>query len=511
MEITDHNENNMPNDITSLGLQNDIYSASNNEDTTSIPDVENQEDKREQVLSKIKKAGRDFLTVAALGSILITAYGCSPKEVNSITNIEDKPTATLKSNLPVEENRPTATHTLEPTITNTPTLTPEPTPTEEPTPTPQPEIDPKEFDYSMLDLMQWEGELEVSDIEKLDPGHIVEVREGYKTVLYSLPLFNDFPEDKYNYTGIRIFDIPEGFKFELLETRKVTGEDGKNITMAIVRNASSQRTCEGIFSVVLSAENEDGEIINFTQEKADIMASASIGDFYGSLHWKDQESSMLVLRNIMEYQKQHGPFVAGNTYSIRDVANMESNEFSKLFYYPDSSNITVDQTVGTITNLLINTTKTAFRTPKRVEDGAGLAGLNTVFSNRKTFGTHLKKNPSDSSDNDVVLTFQEGPNGEKSYYIYGDTMERGGMYYLTFYLAENLDKDILEKHTNSVNDIYQMVLDWERTGHLFKWGEVEGLQTYLYGELFYDEAKLKKWESVIRKIAPLIDYDDFFR
>ena len=49
----------------------------------------------------------------------------------------------------------TATPSHTPTVTNTATPSPSPTPT------PQPEIDPQEFDYSLIDLMNWEGDLTV--------------------------------------------------------------------------------------------------------------------------------------------------------------------------------------------------------------------------------------------------------------------------------------------------------------------------------------------------------------
>lgn len=513
MEITDHNENNMPNDITSLGLQNDIYSASNNEDTTSIPDVENQEDKREQVLSKIKKAGRDFLTVAALGSILITAYGCSPKEVNSITNIEDKPTATLKSNLPVEENRPTATHTLEPTITNTPTLTPEPTPTEEPTPTPQPEIDPKEFDYSMLDLMQWEGELEVSDIEKLNPGYIVQVREGYKTVMYELPLFAFTKEDENSYwAGLRILDIPEGTKLELLEVKKIHGKNGQNITVGTIRNHSSDNTFTGIGMVVLSAETEDKEIINFT-ETATHVDDISVTSFFLENGRQDQLPLSLLLKNLLEYQKENGPFKAGETYSIVEIAKITStDEFRRLLYTPEGNNVSLDTVISSLAHTLINKNHIAFRTPKTInnENANFTMGYDAIFSEKYTNG--VKINGGSAPENDMILTFQEGKNGEAEYYITGDMtgMRRGDVQpigFISFYLSTKLEEGELESNLKRMTEVYEKHLDWERGGEE---PLTENATEYKYYN-FFSELGPEKLRQVLKDIYIPMKKSDAFK
>jgi hypothetical protein len=368
----------------------------------------------------------------------------------------------------------------------------------------------------MLDIMQWEGEIEVSHIEKHQPGYIVGIKEGYKTVLYSTTIFKETLEFEYYIYGLRQLDMPEGFKFELLETRTITGEDGRNITMGILRNAGGISTVEGMYGIVLSAENPEGEKITFTTtEQPEIMAIASIADLTGSLHRKEQMSSMLLLRNILKYQEEHGPFLAGETYSLREIADMQSDEFQRLFYNPDGTNLSLDKTAGTLTNLLINTTRTAFRTPSVVdnEDVAAITVLNSTRSDRKTYGTYLKRGPNtgDIPENDVILTFKEGKNGEKSYYIDGDVMEQVGRYFLSFHLRNNLTEEEIETSIAKVDAAYQKYLEWDRTGHRFDREEILALEKYLYGELAEDEEQLQRMYSIVRKIFPLIKKEKYFR
>ncbi len=387
------------------------------------------------------------------------------------------------------------------------TQTPEVTPTEipTPTPTPQPEIDPQEFDYTMLDLMQWEGDWEVSDIEKHKPGYIVEVREGYKTMLYAAPLYDKYLESPSYFYGLHEFEMPEGFNFELLETRKITGEDGRNVTIGILRNAGATASTEGAYAIVLSAENERGERIDFTTEQSEAMATASIADFGSNLPFEDQEAAMLLLRNILKYQQEHGPFLAGQTYSLREVADMQTDEFQRLFYYPDGTNPTLDQTVGTITNLLVNESKIAVRTPEMVENGRAFVSLNTVIDAREIYGTRLKRGSAtgDVPENDVILTFVEGPNGEKSYYIDGDVMENTANFFLSFYLKDNLSDEDIAESIAEVDEIYQMYLEWGRTGHPFTNDGILELYKYLYGRLSNNEEELQRMYTLVRKIFPL--------
>ncbi len=438
--------------------------------------------------------------------ILIFLSACSQSIV---------PAETPSANTQAQTQSPTlapatATPSHTPTVTNT--ATPSPTPS----PTPQPEIDPQDFDYSMLDVMQWEGEIEVSNVEKHQPGYIVEIKEGYKTVLYSTPMFKETLENEYYIYGLRQLDMPEGFKFELLETRIITGEDGRNITMGILRNASDNSGVEGMYGIVLSAENPEGEKISFTTtEQPEIMAIASIASLTGSLHRKDQMSSMLLLRNILKYQEEHGPFLAGETYSLREIADMQSDEFQRLFYYPDGTNITLDDAAGTLTNLLINTTRTAFRTPSVVDKEVviPILALGTTRSDRETYGTRLKRGPNtgDVPENDVILTFKEGKNGEKSYYIDGDVMEQVGRYFLSFHLRNNLTEEELETSIAKVDEAYQKYLEWDRTRHRFDREEILALEKYLYGELAEDEEQLQRMYSIVRKIFPLIAKKKYFR
>ena len=398
----------------------------------------------------------------------------------------------------------TATPSHTPTATNTATPSPSPTPTR------QQEIDPQVFDYTMLDLMQWEGDWEVSDIEKHKPGYIVEVREGYKTMLYAAPLYDEHLEIEDYYYGFHELDVPEGFNFELLETRKITGEDGRNVIIGILRNGGGITTCEGVYAIALSAENERGERIDFVNEQSEIIATASISDLLGDLALKDQAASMLLLRNILKYQQEHGPFLAGETYSIREIANMQSDEFQRLFHYPDGSNLTLDKTVGTIVNLLVNESRVAFRTPTTVEGNVGtIMSLNSTFSERETYGTFLKRGPvtGDVPENDAVLTFVEGKNGEKSYYIDGDVMEQAGAFFESIYLKSNLSDEEIAKSIEEVDATYQMYLEWDRTRRpSFTQEEILDLHKYYYGRLSDNEEELQRMYALIRKIFPLIKY-----
>ena len=431
--------------------------------------------------------------------ILIFLSACSQSIV---------PAETPSANTPAQTQSPTlapatATPSHTPTVTNT--ATPSPTPT----PTPIPEIDPAEFDYAMLDIMQWEGEIEVSDIEKYQPGYVVEVREGYKTMLYAAPMFDKHLETEFYDYGLHELDVPEGFNFELLETRRITGEDGKNITIGILRNGGGTNTAEGVYAIALSAENEKGERIDFTTEQPEIIATASISDLSGMLALKDQAASMLLLRNILQYQQENGPFLVGETYSLREVANIQSDEFQRLLYYPDGRNTTLDQAVGIIVNLLVNESRVAFRTPTTVdrEKVGAFVSLNSTFIERETYGTFLKRGPAtrDVPENDAVLTFVEGKNGERSYYIDGDVMEQAGAFFEPIYLKSNLSKEEIAKSIEEVDAIYQMYLEWDRKGRpSFTQEEILDLHKYYYGRLSNNEEELQRMYALVRKMFPLI-------
>ncbi len=442
--------------------------------------------------------------------ILIFLSACS----QSIVPAEKHPTNTTTPTLTRTPTLvpPTATPSHTPTVTNT--ATPSPTPS----PTPQPEIDPQDFDYSMLDLMQWEGELKASNIEKHEPGYIVEVKEGYRTVLYELPLISleEYEEDKVKesyWNHITILDIPEGTKFELLETRKVTGENGESITVGTLRNHSGVAMNVAVGVVVLSAETEEGETINFT--KSSESEEIAVGNLFAEGSTTEQLVLSLFFRNLLEYQKENGPFKAGEEYSIVEVAKIISTEeFKRLLNWPRGNNGTLDTLVATLTHLLINENNIATRTPSKVGEkikvhGAPI-GLGVTLSDEHTCGVTI--DGGNAPENDVVLTFQEGENGETEYYIIGDMTGikdgyTGRVGYVTYYIKSELEEGELEASLKRIEEVYQKHLDWEK-------GEEEPLSEDATSCVFYSPKSpegFEKLKQVLNAIYTPASKADFYK
>lgn len=420
--------------------------------------------------------------------ILIFLSACS----QSIVPTEKHPTNTTIPTLTRTPTQvpPTATPSHTPTVTNT--ATPSPTPTA----TPKPEIDPQDFDYSMLDLMQWEGKLKASNIEKHEPGYIVEVKEGYRTVLYELPLFQIGEDYKDSYWNlITILDIPEKTKFELLETRKITGENGESVTVGTLRNHSGVDIDGAVAVVVLSAETEGGETINFT--KSSESEEIAVGNLFAEGSTTEQLVLSLFFRNLLEYQKENGPFKAGEEYSIVEVAKIISTEeFKRLLNWPEGDNGALDGLVGTLTHLLINENNIATRTPSKLEEKIGVyggpIGLNVKLSDHYTSGVNI--NGGNAPENDVVLTFQEGENGETEYYIIGDMTGikdgyTGRVGYVTYYIKSELEEGELEVSLKRIEEVYQKHLDWEK-------GEEEPLSEDARSCVFYSPKSPEGFEKL---------------
>lgn len=400
-----------------------------------------------------------------------------------------------------------ATATSEPTPTVTNTATPSPSPT----PTPQPEIDPQEFDYTMLDVMQWEGKLRVSDIEKHEPGYMVQVREGFKTVMYELPLFEISEEAEESYfSGLRMLDIPEGTKFELLETRKIRGENGQNITVGIMRNHSSTSIATGMGLVILSAETEDGKIINFTESSTD---DISVTSFFLENGRQDQLALSLFLKNLLEYQIENGPFKAGEEYSLVEITKIIStDEFRRLLFHPERNNISLDTVVSSLAHTLVNKNHVAFRIPETItnENVNFTGGYDSVFSDKYTIG--VKINGGSAPENDMVLTFQEGENGETEYYITGDMtgMRRGDILpigFISFYLSSEISQGELEENLRRMEEVYEKHLGWEK-------GEEEPLTESATGYKYYlfeSDLGPERLRHVFKVIYTPMERSDFFK
>ncbi|MGI6259250.1 MAG: hypothetical protein ACOYKC_05265 [Anaerolineaceae bacterium] len=394
----------------------------------------------------------------------------------------------------------TATPSHTPTVTNTATPSPSPTPT------PQPEIDPQEFDYSLIDLMNWEGDLTVESKEELEKGYIVKVREGYKTLLYTTPLFSEDRDDNFLQYGIVNIDIPEGFKFELQEIKKIVGEDGQSVTVGVLRNGTGLTASRGVQSIVLSAEDEEGGMINFTEKTEEDKSMFSYVDFFGYTHLKDHQAGALLLRNLLEYQKENGPFVSGQQYSLKEVADMYSEEFDRLFHYPDGSNLGLSDVMSGLTWFLTEENNVATRTPRKVSTTiVPVININTKYIWGERYGVFAMR--SDNPENDSILTFKKGPNGEEEYYIGGDVLAINHHLYISFYLTDNIDD--IDISIAEANEVYEDLVNWDRTNHVFTEEEENETRRYLLGISKEDE--IKKIDAIIEAIYPARNKSFFFR
>lgn len=435
-------------------------------------------------MKKLKQ--RSILLLTAINTLLLTSCAAHPSN-NQAGPVEETVLPTL-SELSIE---PVSTLTPSPA----PTETPEPTATSEPSPTPMPEIDPAEFDYSMLDIMQWEGELKVSNIEELKPGYIVQVRQGYKGILYQTELFADYATERFAdmYTGITLLEIPEGISFELLEKKIISAEDGKSITIAVVRNTTVPTTSGGVLSIVLSAETSEGEQITFAEKVENQTSTISTFiDFGGDTHPRDIQGATFLVREILAYQEEHGPFLAGQEYSFREMlAERFPEEFRNVLWLPDGTNFSLDKALTNLSRILIHENNLAKRISPVPEWPSSAIGIGAEWKDRYIYGTTIKNNGKE--ENDLILQFNEDA------YIDADIYLKDLYLILNFQITQ--DAPNWEKKIEDANLAYLEAIRWDKGRipvDLSKTlsGEADGYRKYLLG-YSYTEEEIEKINRII--------------
>jgi len=491
-----------------------------------VEDIKEELETKRGLLENIKRVLEDSKGVIKRCAVPVTVAGvlllnaCSPLQIQAgaVPIIDNTPTSTLSNPLPTEESSsPTST----PKTYETEIPTPIPTEIQEPTPTPEPEIDPEEFDYSMLNLMEWEGELKVENKEELGPGYVVKVRPGYKTMLYVTPLFDDYNEESGDWlrfkdtnTGMKMTEMSEGFTFEILETKEIVGEDGNMIKIGVVRNGSGSGPGWSVISLVLSAQTENG-MINFVEEAEEDISVATRIDFSGDSHTIDIASEFLTLRNILQYQKENGPFRAGETYSLREVADMDSDEFQKMFFYPDGRGAGVDSVSTALGRFLIKTKSVARRTPYGISDWmnnvSAVTGIDATLRESSLYGTRFLKEDTGKPRNDLILTFKEGKNGEDAYWIDGQGWFEAQHSLLTFQLLTS-DIDNIDQSIEEIDEIYQKILEFGEASHRVGDDDWNKITRYILASNEYmTDEMIDRVQEIINLICPPKNSDYYYK
>lgn len=289
-----------------------------------------------QILDNI---GRILKESARKGSLLLTIGGvlvaCTDREISAVEinnpNVITPEFVTPTPDLTTTEETTAPIEPLTAVQTNIPTITPimevvEPTPTED--------IESeKQFDYSTLDLMTWNN-YEVSDVEKLEDGYIITTKKP--TMVYATPLTQyafEFYKDGSE-EGVKEFLVKEDFVFQLAEVKTIRDDDGKAIRLGRIKNPLSEFDSEAVLSIVLSATDEFGTEVNFT-ERNDSSGTESCATFVsltGVEESDDLKSLMLSFRNFLRYQEENGPFKSGESYSFSDILQVYPNDETSEFY-----------------------------------------------------------------------------------------------------------------------------------------------------------------------------------
>lgn len=289
-----------------------------------------------QILDNI---GRILKESARKGSLLLTIGGvlvaCTDREISAVEinnpNVITPEFVTPTPDLTTTEETTAPIEPLTAVQTNIPTITPimevvEPTPTED--------IESeKQFDYSTLDLMTWNN-YEVSDVEKLEDGYIITTKKP--TMVYATPL-TQYSLDLYTEgsgIGVKEFLVKEDFMFQLAEVKTIQDDDGKTIRLGRIKNSLADFDSEAVLSIILSATDESGTEVNFTEKNEDlgVESCATLVSLMGIEDPGDLKSLMLSFRNFLRYQEENGPFKSGESYSFSDILQVYPNDETSEFY-----------------------------------------------------------------------------------------------------------------------------------------------------------------------------------
>lgn len=300
------------------------------------------EDVQKEKLGYIKKI-RDniqtFFTKDPRRSVLLVGLvlaGCTPQ------NTINDSSSSVKTEVPIINPKPTSTPQntgIETTpnkdgfYTVQPTLTAEVEEVSMPIVIPTEDLEAeKKFDYSTLNLIEWES-YEVSDIEKLENGHIVQTNRP--TMLYATPWLDlALQTENTTWAGVKEMKIKEDFMFEIAEKRTITDTDGKSVTIGRVRYSFALEHQDSVISIIMSAKDKNGVEIDFVKEDVsqNKESCATVGEFIGMIPSSALKSVLLASRNFLKYQEENGPFKSGQEYSFSDITQFYPNDNKSEFF-----------------------------------------------------------------------------------------------------------------------------------------------------------------------------------
>ena len=287
-------------------------------------------------------------------------------------------------------------------------------------------------------------------------------------------------------------------KFELLETKDITVENGQKLTIGIIDNVSTTETTRGVLSIVLSAETEEGEKIFFTEECNDgVMATVTIEDIKGNTHPEQIRQFPFLLKELLAYQEKNGPFLAGQKCSFREILKERDENFFRAMFTDNIPETYLNDSLASLTRVLIEQNKFAKRISPMPDYATPTVGINMIASGLKIYGVNIKDN--DKPEDDIILKFIEGPEGETSYYIDGDIIVENRFCILNFHITQEEPKwgeKIKEAEDGYVNLRLSKSDD-----------QVEGWKRYFLFRLTAEE----KVDEIARKIYKPMSIQRFMR
>lgn len=176
------------------------------------------------------------------------------------------------------------------------------------------EQEERRFNYSVLDIRTWDN-YEVGNIEKEEPGHVVEIENP--TSMFVIPLRNDEFLDETR--EVREIVVEEGMVFEIAEVRTLVGPEGEEIEVGLLANTYGAKAVAG---VVMSAKDSSGEERNFTRESESTENAVAYVALSDSIYPNKVYNTFNALLNISQYQDQNGILTAGREYSYLEMIGL---------------------------------------------------------------------------------------------------------------------------------------------------------------------------------------------
>ncbi len=180
------------------------------------------------------------------------------------------------------------------------------------------EQEEKRFNYSVLDIRNW-NDYEIGNIEKKAPGYVVEIENP--TSLFVIPLKNDEFLDEER--EIEEIVVDRGMVFEVAEVRKLVGPEGEEIEVGLLANTYGAKA---VVAIVMEGRDSSGEERTFTKESESTESAVAYVALADSIYPNKVINIFNALSNISRHQDEMGLFQAGTEYSYLELIQLDTPE-----------------------------------------------------------------------------------------------------------------------------------------------------------------------------------------